>query len=479
MKQFKTTITLSLLLLSACYNFVNGQSDIKILQALPHTLHGDKIRGAQPEYTVSEIALTDLKEMDRRKYVVLQCEPDAEVMKDLSSKPDLLIAYKTGINNINDNLKAVLAKFWKICPDSNLIYLTAKQFNTYSDKENYLVVFCYASSCYSELMSYRLPLFNSDIKYSAPRMKEYLNKKKDIENQVFFAIEKPEDNTIVYSRAMPDMFPGKAELAMAVTDASIKYKVYKTFLPTDINDMGSAKYWLYAVHKNSTVDLTAKTLLINTDWINSTKLTSAEIKKNYPYPFKLIASAELDEYIMNQIPGYFFQYPDVVMTTYGPNDNENSLGIHISNSIIDVTDFSTTIPNLTTHSIDQSIELTTDDIKRWVDSARVKRMVAPDAQKYPDYAGFFIPRMFSYKENAPNNVFRCKNTPLDSCLVTFNYVENDHLKVISKYYNSPSASWDGKVDYSSQRPTGCVVAIKGIAGNSTYYYVRTKLDIVK
>lgn len=476
MKKIKIVVTLSLLLISACYVHINAQSDSQVRNALPHMVEGWKVTAPQAEYTIAHIELADLKEMGKRKYVVLQCEPDADALQDLSSTPDLLSAYKTGIDSINTNMKAVLAKFWKVCPDSDLLFLTTRQFNAMGDKQNYLLVFCYASCCFSNVSSYHLPLFKTNIRYNVSQMKEYKKDKYDVSNQVFFAIEKPEDNTIVYSRAMPDKFPTKADLAMAVTDVTTKYNVYKTFLPSDIEAMGARQCWLYIAHKDYACNLADKTLLIKRDWIGS-KYTENDIKKLYPYPFKLVTSAELDQYVMNQTPGYLFLYVDVSADIENTNGMANALAVVVKKSIVDETDFNT----LTSHHVGYTIfnvEITKEDIQKWVDDSHIRVQISADSKKYPDYAGFLIPDKFSPKADAPNNVFCFKNTPLDSCLLIIGNSDND-TKFITKYYNKPSASWDGTVDGRYVRSYYYALMIKGIAGRNTYYNLSSGMQMAK
>jgi hypothetical protein len=223
--------------------------------------------------------------------------------------------------------------------------------------------------------------------------------------------------------------------------------------------------------------LAGKTLLIKKDWIGSTKLTESDIKKLYPYSFKLVTSDELDQYIMNQTPGYLFLYPDIDAKIFNGDRMTSSLGLYVNKCIVDIADFNTLTSARENYNV-LTLYLRKEDIKKWVEDSHQKINIVPDTKKYPDYAGFLIPLKFFPKENAPNNTFCLKNTPLDSCLITIgNGAVN--MKFLNKYYNSPSASWDGKVNGQYDYEDYYQVIIKGISGKDIYYQMKQDMYMAR
>jgi hypothetical protein len=203
------------------------------------------------------LASSDLEDLAKLKLLVVIVEPDNNLLTHLSAKPALYRAYVNGINACNNNLKEVITKKWKT--GGRVEYKTIKEIEAIPNKSDYAVAFLFMT----ERSSKKPPTYEVPLSYSKDMLENdtLINQDCYKDKSVQFGVSFLNDNVMVFSKVLQDIFPTKTDLMGAINSLVSQYKMDNTASPSVDNA------------KN-------KTLLIRNDMLDHHFITEDDIKKN-------------------------------------------------------------------------------------------------------------------------------------------------------------------------------------------------------
>lgn len=233
------------------------------------------------------IASSDGNEALKRKLVVVIVEPDNSLMNSL--KPEMKRTYVNGINALNNNLKYAITKIWK--NTNEVEYKSINEVNAISNKSDYVVAFFFMAgrSSYSNFTgTCKTPTYKVPLRFTKGTLKNDSILNKDCwETSVQFGMAFLNDNALLFSKVLPDVFPTKTDLLLTLQNA---------LLACEDEKMPSSYF----------SRIKEKTLLIRADMLDVGFNTQEDIKRNYPFPFKIVTRDTLDKYVMERDTNYAF-----------------------------------------------------------------------------------------------------------------------------------------------------------------------------
>jgi hypothetical protein len=266
----------------------------------------------QPCFSNIRFGTRIIEAIKTRKLAVIILEPDANMIKYLKDDPALLKAYKSGIARTNQNMKEAINKFWT--KGKGIEFKTASEMDSVANRSDYIVAFFYSKAT-PDLFAFQVPIYKNSLVYFKNQLIQDSTVNRDLDLcGTQLGIMLPDYGSVLFfSQFMADIYPTKTDIAMAIHVDMNPYTAISphSFDPKKIKNKEMRPYeldTLYMVDRAAGELVKNKTLLVRKDWINDKKLAAADIKKFYPYPYKLVSSDELDEAVMAADSQYVFAY---------------------------------------------------------------------------------------------------------------------------------------------------------------------------
>ena len=255
---------------------------------------------------VGAAKIEDIEAVKNRKLVVMIEAPNDRVLKQIAKKPKLgtVEDYKADLAEYNANLKEVIEKFWPY-NRKDIQYKTFEELRELkgTGTREYAVVGCFSMK----------PGISPTSNHSTYEIFDGLHWVKNIKDEfgehgsmfTSLRVNKIENfgNAPIFSIPLFDVFPSKAGLVygLKTIDAFFAFKYTNEGKKTkDI-----LEYAMRVDVSGRAQRLTGKTLLIREEWLDK-DLNETNIKKIYPYAFKVVKRAEMDNVVMAQDGKYAY-----------------------------------------------------------------------------------------------------------------------------------------------------------------------------
>jgi hypothetical protein len=259
--------------------------------------------------------IEEIQQIKSRRLIVVIEEPSERMMKKLKKRPRKgdVEDYKADLVTFNENLKAVVEKFWPY-NKSGIQYKTVKEVEKLekSNSKGYAVLTILSS----KPSSMRAGFIYDDGIYWVKDIKDDFDDRDDwmFSTMVINTIEdwgkKP-----VYYVPLFDVFPTKASMVYGIKSIQtyFNYRIAKKKSGVSSKEEQERKE---NQMKEKFPKLAQKTLLIRSEWIDE-KLNEEEIKKIYPFKFQLCDREMLDKAVLEQDPNYAYGVimPNVISTS--------------------------------------------------------------------------------------------------------------------------------------------------------------------
>ncbi|NOS91457.1 MAG: hypothetical protein HOP30_06020 [Cyclobacteriaceae bacterium] len=262
--------------------------------------------------------IEEIQQVKSRRLIVVIEEPSERMMKKLQKRPRKgdVEDYKADLATFNENLKAVVEKFWPY-NKSGIQYKTLKEVEKLekSNSKGYAVLTILSS----KPSSMRAGFLYADGIYWVKDIKDDFEDRDDwmLSTMVINTIEdwgkKP-----VYYVPLFDVFPTKASMVYGIKsiDAYFSYRIAKKKSGVSVKEEAERKE---EIMMKKFPLLANKTLLIRGEWLDE-KLNEEEIKKIYPFKFQVCDREMMDKVVLEQDPNYAY---GVVMPTIISTSNSN------------------------------------------------------------------------------------------------------------------------------------------------------------
>jgi hypothetical protein len=249
----------------------------------------------------------DIEAVKSRKLIAMIEAPNDRVLKQIAKKPKLgtVEDYRADLADYNANLKEVIEKFWPY-NKTDIQYKTFEEIRELAGTgtKEYAVVGCFS------MEPGKITPSSSHSTYEIFDGLHWVKNIKDAfgEHGSMFTslrVNKIENfgNAPVFSIPLFDVFPTKAGLVygLKTIDAFFTFKYTKEGKKT--SDI--LEYAMRVEVSGRAQQLTGKTLLIREEWLDK-DLNETNIKKIYPYPYKVVKRTEMDNVVMAQDGEYAY-----------------------------------------------------------------------------------------------------------------------------------------------------------------------------
>lgn len=248
--------------------------------------------------------IEEIEAVQARKLIVMIEEPREKMIKKIAKKPKRgsVEDYKADLVTYNENVKAVVEKFWPY-NKSDIQYKTFDEIEALrkTKTEEYAVLACLSTEASS---------FSAGYNYS-----EGLHWVKDIKDDFedrsdgMFSVMLV--NTIedfgkkpVYFTPLFDVFPTKASLVYGIKTAENYFNVRIQTRKNGVKMRDEQERQEEEMSKRAPM-LAEKTLLIRVEWLDK-ELNEAMIEKIYPFKYKICDRELMDEVAMNLDGNYAY-----------------------------------------------------------------------------------------------------------------------------------------------------------------------------
>lgn len=226
----------------------------------------------------------DIQQVKQRKLIVIIEQPNKDLMQKLrrKGKTDEIKEYQDALDQYNAEMKEVVSKFWSFSAN-DIVYMTPDAVDKLHHSHDYAVLYCATNDGYgSEHLDW------------SPGGKDKI--KTDGYTQM--CVELLEKSKPIYVLGIPDIFPSKADLVYGVTAIEYYFNYRLSHVKAsrkEVNEM---------LQQNQSI-LAHRTLLLRQDEI-SKKLKPEDIKKAYPYPYRVVSEDDMDQYVINADSNYAY-----------------------------------------------------------------------------------------------------------------------------------------------------------------------------
>jgi hypothetical protein len=221
----------------------------------------------------------EVSEVKGRPLLLMLEEEDPKVISKLSKNSAELESYKNEIKRVNEELTAIVNKFWSF---NDLPTIKTKtEINKLKGEKN---------KQYAVLSLNRVKV-TSWAKDGAYR---YAIDSKVIATMFIDLIENLDKGNPVYYQNLPNVFPTQGDMALGI-------QMMQNFLQARLD--GKKRNEISDEANENKSLLVGKTLLIDREDIK-TGLTQAQIKEAYPYAFKVVSYKEIEDAILERDKNY-------------------------------------------------------------------------------------------------------------------------------------------------------------------------------
>jgi hypothetical protein len=248
--------------------------------------------------------IEEIQQVKSRRLIVVIEEPSERMMKKLQKRPRKgdVEDYKADLATYNENLKAVVEKFWPY-NKSGIQYKTLKEVEKLekSNSKGYAVLTILSS----KPSSMRAGFLYDDGIYWVKDIKD------DFDDRDDFMFSTMVINTIedwgkkpVYYVPLFDVFPTKASMVYGIKSIQtyFNYRIAKKKSGVSSKEEQERKE---NQMNEKFPELAQKTLLIRSEWLDE-KLNEEEIKKVYPFKFQVCDRETMDKLVLEQDANYAY-----------------------------------------------------------------------------------------------------------------------------------------------------------------------------
>jgi hypothetical protein len=260
--------------------------------------------------------IEEIEAVQGRKLIVMIEEPREKMLKRIEKKPKRgsVDDYKADLKLYNENIKAVIEKFWPY-NKTGIQYMTYDEIEALrkTKTKDYAVVACLSSEARSTSAGYKY----AEGLYWVKDIKEDFEDRDDdmfsvmLVNTIEDFSKKP-----VYFVPLFDVFPTKAALAYGLMNVK---NYFNLRIQTKKNGakMRDEQERAEEEMAKRAPTLAQKTLLIREEWLDK-ELTKDNLKNVYPYPYKVCDREFMDNVVMNQDASYAYgvELPYVMSTSH-------------------------------------------------------------------------------------------------------------------------------------------------------------------
>ena len=253
---------------------------------------------------------SDIKEILQRPLIVIIEEPDSKVIKKLDKKG--LEAekkdYLEDIAQYNANMKAMVEKYWK-GSGKKIIYKTEKQLPDIrvKNREGYALLYCVSYTMKTITVRGSQSYYPSytDNLFSGYDFRELGKKWPHRSEHSIMIINLLENGYFapIYSVTLPNLIPTQFDLRLGM-DMLRNYFDYQLYKEKNKSKISLRNYEKATIEQNA-AKLKDMTLLIPEYYLYE-DFTKEDLKKIYPYPFKLCSTEEYKKLIMQEDEKYAY-----------------------------------------------------------------------------------------------------------------------------------------------------------------------------
>lgn len=219
--------------------------------------------------------MNEVKEVQKRKVILMLEEEDPKVVKKLSKNPAEFTDYQTEIKRANEAMIEVVSKFWTF--NSAPVAKTKSEVDKLKESKNtdYAILALERSkvSSYQKVGLYRYEIAS-----------------KVIATLFIDLIENLGEGTPVYYQNLPNVFPSKGDMAIGI-------EMMQNFMNARL--AGKKRNEISDEADENKSLLASKTLLIDKEDLKK-GITQAEIKEAYPHSAKVVDYSEIESAILNR-----------------------------------------------------------------------------------------------------------------------------------------------------------------------------------
>jgi hypothetical protein len=249
--------------------------------------------------------IEDIEQIKKRKLIIMIEEPRERTLKWIAKKAKRgsVDDYKRDLQEYNDNIKAVIGKFWPYNKDG-MVFKTLKEIEAMakSKKNDYTVITCISTKPNWSSAGYK----SYDGLFWVKDIKEELEDR-DLGLMFSAMIVDPIED---FGKVMPafyiplyDVFPTKATLVYGVKSTAA-YFDSRVRMKQGGNSRRDEMELAQEQMEKKIKDLPQKTLFLREEYVEG--LTEPALKSVYPYPFQFCSRQEMDDAAMNEDARYAY-----------------------------------------------------------------------------------------------------------------------------------------------------------------------------
>ncbi len=240
----------------------------------------------------------DALKVKGRTLLVTLYEENANTLKKLKGNANAIANYQEDIQAQNEMVISTFKNYWN--------YTTAIEYKPYTEakallkanKEKYVLLNIYENTTYTIVRRTSYSPEAGKLSYQLPNGMYRIKDREFSDRQTYIFLEDSNGGTIMYTN-IPHLDPEPSDLVYSIQQ--MQY-ILRYLEASESNKISKLKH--DEMEKNAP-ELKTKTLFLCKEFLDE-DLTEQEIKKVYPYPFKVVTQEELDKAIVEKTPGVAF-----------------------------------------------------------------------------------------------------------------------------------------------------------------------------
>lgn len=260
--------------------------------------------------------IEEIEAVQKRKLIVMIEEPREKMLKKIAKRPKRgsVDDYKADLKIYNQNVKAVMEKFWPYNKEA-IEYKTFDEIEALrkTKTKDYAVVACLSSEARSTSAGYN---YANGLHWVRDIKEDFEDRDDGMFSVMIVNTIEDFSKQPVYFVPLFDVFPSRAALVYGVKNMESYFNMR---IQTKKNGAKVRDEMERAEEEMSkrAPKLAQKTLLIREEWLDK-ELTKDNLKNFYPYPYKICDRMFLDEVVMNQDANYAYgvELPYVMSTSH-------------------------------------------------------------------------------------------------------------------------------------------------------------------
>jgi len=248
--------------------------------------------------------IDEIDAVRKRKLIVMIEEPNEKVLKKIAKRPSRgsVEDYKADLNTFNENLKAVVEKFWPY-NKTGIEYKTFDEIRTLSKSgsKEYAVLVCVSAEASSSRAGYN---FANGLYWVKDIKDDFEDREDDMFSVMAINVIEDFSGSFVYYVPLFDVFPTKSSLVYGIKGIEAYFN-RRIAVKKNGSKVRDEREKAEEEMERRAPTIAKKTLIIREEWLDK-DLTKESLRKYYPYQIQVCNREFMDSVVMAQDGKYAY-----------------------------------------------------------------------------------------------------------------------------------------------------------------------------